>query len=301
MHIAVILIVAISSYSGFSYALEKNIISVRDLVDHMVTIGASITAIVGVLITLNSNKRNLYKSLEDAEKKHEESLEEGKKQFRAQMEKIEERNKIEDFYKYLSEIKEELNNIKVPLEENQQPWLEPNTTGIRLLHDIKGRIGPPSINIIQTNKFIERLRQAGTLLELIIRNYKDKRFRTHDLIAHLDELSTILSHTGSLFVNNRESMDLERYVISSQEKEIHQFKVLKISSRGAQQLIEFCGSYIYRVLEVSYIFGGISEYDKKHLQRLIPYIKEFHENIELSDLLIIAHNDGNIEIIDDID
>ena len=60
------------------------------------------------MFSLKQDRENHDKSLKQAKESHEDSIRQTQENFIAQMEKIEERNRIEDFHRYRSEIYEKI-------------------------------------------------------------------------------------------------------------------------------------------------------------------------------------------------
>lgn len=273
MHITVILIAAISLYSGFSYALEENIIDHKDLISHLVTIGASITAIAGVLITLNASKRNLEKSLHESEKRHEESLKEAKNQFLTQMAKIEERNKVEDFHRFIKDLEENNRKIEeIDKKSGEIRRLEKEITisnySLGIIHKDLKRTEIPKLNKNTINNHLISLshfkRLCIELDDFINGVDKDRSFANNIIL-----LNSLL--TGPLFgLVDIKNSSYKSIKIGSTSK-----KILKAESQTYAEILKRSIQCIVSALYIGRIYGSIEE---KNAMDIILKLNEFTYN-----------------------
>lgn len=274
MHITVILIAAISLFSGFSYALEEEIIDYKDLISHLVTIGASITAIVGVLITLNSNKRNLERSLEDAEKKHRKSLEEARTQFQAQMDKIEERNKIEDFHRYMNDLEKHNKEMESKYRNsNDEKTIEINRTSMGMIHKNLRRSEVPAVDeesIEHYSVVFSGYKKLCIELDEFLDPNNPKDGSILNTVALLNQI-----HTGPLF-GLATVKDAEYQYIDLEKMSL---RVLKAESRTYSRILNTSINCIASALITGLIYQSIKDEKATELMRKLgqsAYKAEFN-------------------------
>jgi hypothetical protein len=266
--------------SGLGLAVDKNTITPDQYIDHLITISSALLAAAGVYATLKTNKDNLEKSLNKSEARHEQSLIQAREQFLAQMDKIEERNRIEDFHRYIEEIIKSGENIpSVMPDENRR--VRPNSAAAIATHYVKSRAGIPKLNVEAVEFIIKTLRQSVDIMTTISDKIEDPN-KSLDILHLLDALHKCLTAACPVLTNIKEITHSETLIIELDGDEL-EFEVLTTSLVDQSKVIDFSISFLTRIIHTAKIYGAVEEPVSRNLLDKIPMSKHiFSRTLDLS-------------------
>lgn len=192
MIIFIIFLVGSAILAGLGYSLDMGFIERDEYIGNLLSTIAPTLAILGVILTLNENRRNLEESLDKAEQRHNESLDLARKQFITQMEKLERRNRIEDYQKYFEQIREFQNQEnRREAEAGHLLKISILETGSIGLHETYSRSSIPKIDIKKVNQLLNSAVEYKESLEELFEEISKEK-NSNDV--RICTLTTVLTH-----------------------------------------------------------------------------------------------------------
>lgn len=265
------IIVAIIFPLSLSASLLLLVVLLGAGVDDSVIINAGATIITGILALIAA-----VMTIKKMDETH-----------RAQMRKLEERDSIEDYYRYIEEIENKINSIKTGDAKRNEVQIETSKIGIDTFHTENNRKGPPDLNENSLREKIKSLEDWETCLIRVNEELQNNDIDTFKIIELLSTISDIYSHHWALVAKIMHG----RYA-SFLTKEGKEYRILELSTYDLSILIDNCKQATFNIIYTAKRYGTITEEKMNSLIQLINLnpLNLYGKSLNFEELLSLLNN-----------